>query len=168
MSEEKKDTGFFVPTQEKQGDVSRSLEGMIRAYFTSTDPRDIFSSSDFSAVDIYALATGAVHQHMAEIMSTDFTLDEINTVEDPDIRSELIRRLWKRNQYLSDPVSAGADLFNEFRYYYSLGRQSLNRKSREEAVEIASAEVVKYKQAGEVGRLEQLRGRLLGDNIVYK
>jgi len=167
MGEEEK-TGLFVPEREQQGDISRSLEAMIKAQYTSKTDRDVFASTELSAIEIYALATGAVHQHMAEVMSSNYSEKDVGMIEDPNIRNELTRRLRKREQYLIDPVSAGADLFGEFRYYYSLGKQSLSRQSRKEAVEIASAKVVEYKQASEVGRLEQLRGRLLGDNIAYK
>ena len=157
-----------MPMVERAGDIEKSMEEMLRAQYTSREFRDVFAATEFTRREIFALANAAANRMIMEILA--ITSEQVeNSRLDPIRYDQLRTRLELQSRIKKEPTALAFALYDSFMYFYGLGKISLERKSRGEAVKIATARVHEYREGKDVGFMDRLRGRLMGgDRIGYR
>jgi len=145
-----------VTLQRQVEQPPRSLALMLKSQYTSRDFNDIMASTELREHEIVGLAGVVGARFVTWVMST--TKEDLEGLKGEELKN-VEERLAIKRRILSDPNAMAFVIMDSMTYALLLGRQSLKRQSRREAMNI-SMSPRPLTPAEDVGRMDKLFSKL--------
>jgi hypothetical protein len=114
----------------------KSLAMMLKGQYISKELNDIYASTELRETEIIGLAGIFSTRFVSLIMST--TKEDKEGLKGAELKN-IEERLAIKRRFLGDPNAMAFAIQDSFMYGFGLGRQSLKRQSRKEAMQIATS-----------------------------
>jgi len=159
---------MIIKEETERGDVTRSLEGVINTQFISKRFKDIMSATRLTRYEVLIFALMEIVRIVSKINSLSYSdMEENNLALLENEERKEIYELWSlKKRFMRNPHALAFVICDSFVYMYGLGLQSLDGLSRQEGTTLVSGSYQKLLNPDEMGTLEKLKKRLLG-NVIY-
>jgi hypothetical protein len=158
-------TNVLVREDTEKGDIAKSLEAMIKTHFVSKDFKDIVGSTRLTKREIMIMSLLELQKSVSRmIMLDEADIDEESLGKLSQNEQDEIKAFYfLKEKFKKNPHALTYALYHAWEYMYVLGHQSLDGGSRAEGTQMVAGTFQKILDPKEMGTLEKMKRRLVGD-----
>lgn len=151
-----------------KGDISKSLQELVKAHFVSKRFKDIFGSTRLTKTEVVIFSLMEIFRIKDKILSLskkDVSNEALNRLSIEEQKE--IKELWElKLRIMRNPHALSFAIFDSFEYMYGLGMQSYEGLSRNEGVELVGGIRQKIIDPDTMGTIEKIKKRMFG-NVLF-